>query len=223
MRMRPLHNSILQRFYFICLLLVLLVPPHAANAIDFLKHEEQLEQTKQNFGATHPSTLAHMYMLAELYATHGQFRKAEHLYELLIRYSSARHTVEYYPDSTLLMDNLAKVYAMQGLYGKAEQLYKQTGNIRVRRLGADHPTIAYTNYYLASLYSMQNKFQQAEQLYLQNLSIKQKFNNDNNYIHWLVRDDIKNVLINSAKNLAKLYRIQQRHRESEWVLASLKD
>ena len=70
---------------------------------------------------------------------------------------------------------------------------------------------------------MQNKFQQAEQLYLHNMNIQQQFKKDSSYIHWLVRDDIKQVLINSTKNLAKLYRIQQRHQEAEHILASLKD
>lgn len=207
------------QYIIICIMLVALIPVQS-NALDFSAHEKKLEQHRIEYGVEHPSTLSLMYMLAELYKIHGKFDNSEQLYRQLISLSAEGGNRDYYPEMTLLMDNLANVYLRQGMYDDAELLYKQSMEQRKRLYGEGHPSLAYSNYYLGTLYSMQGKYEQAERLYLRNMEIKKRFDGSNAYIHWLVRNDIKQVLDNSAQNLNKIHALSQPNRPSSIISAN---
>ena len=209
------RHIVLKAFFYMLVIGCIQPLSFQAHAIDFQAYERKLERQKNEFGLEHPSTLSVMYMLAEVYKLHGKFSDAKALYRQLIKLSAQGANRDFYPETTLLIDNLANVYLRQGMYDKAESLYKQSMQRRIQLYGQNHPSMAYSNYYLATLYSMQGRYLEAERLYMRNIKIQQDFDLSDTYVHWLVRNDIKQLLDNSARNLEIVNQMRQAGQPSE--------
>jgi CHAT domain-containing protein len=91
-----------------------------------------------------------LYQLADLYREHGQYAKAEPLYQRALTLQEKRFGKDH-PHVADFLDGLTLLYKDQGQYERAAALYQRTLQIREDYLGPDHPAVAITLYNLATL------------------------------------------------------------------------
>ncbi|GCA68575.1 regulatory protein AfsR [Microcystis aeruginosa NIES-2519] len=107
-------------------------------------------------------------------------------------------------DLTSPFKGLGNFYFGQGFYDLAEPWDKQRLEVTRRRLGEEHPDVAYSLNDLALLYEHQGRHEEAEPLYLQALEFSQRRSGENH-------PSVATFL----NNLAGLYEFQGKYEEAE--------
>ena len=106
-------------------------------------------------------------------------------------------------EATLLQQKLLQLFN-QGQYSEAVPLAERALAIRERVLGAGHPDVALSLYFLATLYTKQGRYADAEKMFKRSLTIvEQRFGPESP------------ILTTPLNNLAELYAGQGRYAESE--------
>ncbi|XHR83485.1 MAG: FxSxx-COOH system tetratricopeptide repeat protein [Gloeotrichia echinulata GP01] len=118
----------------------------------------------------------------------------------------ANNLIEYVSDDDLIRPFVgnAKFYNGQGLYNQAEPWYEQCLEETKKRLGDEHPHVAFSLNNLAALYYSQGRYSEAEPLLLEALELFRRLLGDEHP-----------CVASSLNNLAALYHSQGRYSEAE--------
>jgi tetratricopeptide (TPR) repeat protein len=162
-----------------------------------------LDLRRRVLGKEHPSTLASMSGLGQVYLLEGKYAQAEPLLTNVRAYGR-RVWGEAHPDTLLAMNDLAELYRLQGKYEQAEPLILEVLNAQRRSAGEEHPDTLETMNNLGVLYRLQAKYDQAEPLYTRILDVRRR----------TLGEEHPETLV-TGNDLALLYRYQGRYAEAE--------
>jgi tetratricopeptide (TPR) repeat protein len=101
--------------------------------------------------------------LGSLNQDRGRFGVAESFYLRAIRLEEQHSDAGV--DATVTLDNLGSVYFETGQYRKAENLRRKVIDLRISRLGPDHPSVARVIQNLATQNYAQGRLSEASELY----------------------------------------------------------
>lgn len=124
-------------------------------------------------GPEHSDVALTLNGLALLYASRGEYARAEPLYQraLAIYSKLAAQNDAAAQNVGTTLNNLAELYRNRGDYARAEPLYERALPIYLKVLGAEHPSVANLLGNLGELYRSKGDFARAEPLYRRALSI----------------------------------------------------
>lgn len=151
-------------------------------------------------GPEHPHTAQILHGLAEVYRIQSKYDEAEKFFQQVLDILEKKLGREHSTIASVL-NGLALLYLEQGKeqgkyiyvkqercmklgkYGKAGELFQRALDIRVRKLGQEHPDTALILYNLALLSYDQGEYKEAEERFQQALMVWQKqLNSEHPYI-----------------------------------------
>lgn len=158
--------------------------------------ESLLAKQEKELGREHPSVLATMAELEDLYVAQNDYKKLIAIYTRFMEVAR-KNTGSEHPITVILMIKLASFYDKQGEYSQAEILLVRALGITEKAQGPEHPDLAVILNNLAEAYRNQGLDDKAAPLYLRAISLWEKeYKQDHP------------VMMTSMNNLAEWYRMQ---------------
>ena len=149
-------------------------------------HRESLRIRRSHLGKIHPKVSGSLHNLARVLESQGRFDEAEPLFRQALQIDREVYGTDDHRDVSFDLNGLGSLLARQGRFEEAEAMLHQALDIRLRLLGADHPTVATSFHQLADLERRRGEFDAAREAGHQALGIHRRAFGET---HWKVARD----------------------------------